>query len=587
TLALLQYGWRAPRRLLSAPALLRAAVFAIVVALLLNAPVGQAKPAAPWVALDVSTSMSRAGDSTAWRTAVDSARTVGADSLFLFGDSLRGGPVPRQPSDDHSDPSPIVSRALASGRPAVVVTDGELASADLLRQLPAGSRVIVVPHAREQDAAVESMDASRAIVAGDTIDVRVTVGAAAAGSGPGTLTLLLDDHVLSATHFDSLGAFAERDLALRVRISAPEGPAVLRAALSVPGDAEPRNDTLGAGIDVAREPGAVFVSTSPDYDARYALAVLRGALALPTRGFYRLSPGNWRADGTYASVTEADVRAAFRDAPVAILHGDTAIFGPPRDATRAPLALVVPSVGDGSEWYVSSAPASPLSGELAGLPWDSLPPLLVGGGPEPKGQWRGLEARRGREALTRAIVVGDDAPRRVVIVAASDLWRWEFRGGVSADVYTALWGSIFDYLAAQRSDRRAAVPDGRVVRAGDPIVWRRAAAGDSAVTVLLTRRGAVRGDTLHLRFAAGAAITRSPALSAGRYDAVVEGGSAALVVNASDELVPHAPTVATRTVGGALARGSAPPARDAGWVYVLLVVLLCGEWMLRRRAGMR
>ncbi len=61
--------------------------------------------------------------------------------------------------------------------------------------------------------------------------------------------------------------------------------------------------------------------------------MLRGALDLPTRAYYYLSPGNWRQDGSYARVTEAEVRAAFRDAPVAILHGDTARFGPPRRAT--------------------------------------------------------------------------------------------------------------------------------------------------------------------------------------------------------------------------------------------------------------
>ena len=594
--AVLQYGWTGRglgggltrARATPLPALLRAAAFALVVALLLDAPVGPARAPAPWVALDASASMARGGDAAAWQAALDSARAAGADSLFVFGDSLRAGGPPATPTDRHSDVEPVVQRALATGRPVVVVTDGELAAAGELRQLPAGSRVIVIGHRGRRDAAAAGLEAPRAVVSGDTTALRLTVAAGAGGAPGGTARFFLDGRVLGTAPFDSLGAFARQDVVLRAPITGAPGPAELLAVITAPGDPEPRNDSLGVGIDLSRQPGAVFVSTSPDYDARYALAVLRGALALPTRAFYHLSPGNWRADGSYAPVTEAEVRAAFRDAPVAILHGDTAVFGAPRQATRAPLALIVPAAGDGSEWYAAAAPVSPLSAALAGLPWDSLPPLLVNGnGPELRGQWRALDARRGREALTRTIVAGDEAPRRVVIVAASDLWRWAFRGGASADAFTALWGSIFDYLASQRADRRAAVPDAGVVRAGDPVAWRRGAAADSDVAVVLERRGAPAMDTVHLRFGTGAALTHSAPLATGRYAARMKGGAAVLVINAADELVPRAPRAAAGRIGGAPPRGAAPTARDAGWLYLLLVLLLCGEWILRRRAGMR
>ncbi len=586
--AALQYGWGSPRRILAAlaPAALRAAALVFVVALLLGAPGGPARRERPWAALDVSASMARAGDTLAWRAAADSARAVTADSLFLFGDSLRPGPPPKLPLDTRSDMDPVVERALASGRPVVVVTDGEGVEADLLRRLPAGSRVIVVPHARSRDVAAVNLDVPRAIVGGDTVEARLTIGAGRGGSGGGTARLFLEGRLLAAVPFDSLGAYARREITVRVRVATGEGPAELRAVVSSAGDAEPRNDTLGTGLDVSRQPGAVFVSTSPDYDARYALAVLRGALALPTRAFYHLSPGNWREDGSYAPVTEAEVRAAFRDAPVAVLHGDTAVFGPPRDATRAPLALIVPTTGDGNEWYASAAPVSPLVAALGGVAWDSLPPLLVGGA-EPRGQWRALEVRRGREALAHTIIAGDDSPRRVVVVAASDLWRWQFRGGASADAFTALWGGIFDYLASERADRRAAVPDARLVRAGEAVTWRRGAPGDSAVTVVLMGRGGKAVDTLHLRFASGSATTTSRPLAAGTYDATMAGGSAVLVVNASDELVPQPPGAVSAAVGGAPVRGAAPLARDTWWPYVLIVLILCGEWLLRRRAGLR
>src|ERR1041385_8151936 len=95
------------------------------------------------------------------------------------------------------------------------------------------------------------------------------------------------------------------------------------------------------------------VSTSPDFDARYALAVLRGALGIPSRGFFRVAPGEWRVEGPLTPVTEADVRQAVREAPVAILHGDTAAFGPPRSIALGPLALMPPASAAEGEWYPS------------------------------------------------------------------------------------------------------------------------------------------------------------------------------------------------------------------------------------------
>jgi hypothetical protein len=587
--AAFQYGWRRGYRSAVAPyaAFLRAVALTLVMALLLDAPVGVGRTPARWVALDVSASLARGRDTALWRAARDSARAVGADSIVLFGDSLRSASLPDVPSDQRSDVRPVVERAMASGRPVVVVTDGELTDAEALRQLPAGSRVVLVARAANHDVAAAALDMPRAVVGGDTAEARLTLASGPGGARAGTASLLLGDKIVATAQFDSLAPFSERDVTLRARIDVPEGPALLRAIVSSPGDAEPRNDTLGVGIDVSRQPGAVFVSTSPDYDARYALSVLRGALALPTRGFYRVSPGSWRVDGTFAPVTEAEVRAAFRDAPVAILHGDTSLFGPPRQATSAPLALMVPTEGDGSEWYAADAPASPLSVALAGLPWDSLPPIAVGG-EQPGGVWHALEARRGREAIRRTIVAGTDEPRRVVTIGASGLWRWRFRGGAASDAYTALWGGIFDWLASERADRRAAVPDARVVRAGEPVRWRRGSAvGDSVVIAVLARRGTSRVDSVRLRFGGPSSVAESAPLPQGVYDVGVRGGRALLVVNASSEWVPRLPSAARGAVGGLAAREPLPRARDLGWVYALVVLLLCAEWLLRRRGGLR
>jgi hypothetical protein len=572
-------GW--PRAALAGMRLLAVAG---AVALLLNAPARPPRAAAPIVFLDGSRSMSR-GDSTLWSSAWDSVDATGSDSVRVFGDSVGEARRDARPVGDASRVRPVVERAMAAGRPAVVITDGELQDSSALDGLVSGSRVIVLRRSPQRDLAVIALDAPRAAVQGDSLVVKVTLSAASEGSAAGAIVLQLGDETLLRISVEAMSPWSERQLEARVRLGSAQGPAVLRAIASTPGDHEPRNDTLGVALEVSRAASAVFVSTSPDQDARFALAVLRGALALPTRGYLRVAPGRWRHEGLLTPTTEAEVRRALADAPVAIIHGDTAIFGAPQSVTRSPLALIVPPDVEDGEWYVSATPPSPLSGALAAVPIESLPPVMAG--VAGKGDWIAMEARRGREETRRAIVTGRDIPRRVAVVSGSGFWRWRFRGGAGADAYSALWGGIFDWLAAERSDQRDAVPEGAVLRAGEPVRWRRGSSVDSSVRVVLSRRRPARVDTINLRFATGTAIQESPGLEAGVYDAIVPKGRALLVVNASSELLPAQPRFAS---GGAGRRASADAAggvRRFGMLYVLVVLLLCVEWIGRRRAGLR
>jgi len=595
--AVLQYAGRDFRLGIRAlaPALLRFGAVTLLAALLLDAPAGRRKPLATWVALDASASWRRGGDAAPWQQAWRDVRAAKPESLFVFGDSLRAirtSDSLTTPADLASNARPAVERALGRGHPLVVVTDGELADPEALSDLPAGSRVVVVNHGQSADLAVASLELPRAIVSGDTIEVRVGLVAGARGASPGTLTLTVGDVPTLTVPVDSLGPYAERPMQLRARVEGREGPAIVRAIVRSPGDAEARNDTLSMAVDLSRAASAVFVSTSPDFDARYALSVLRGALAVPTRGYFRVAPNAWRVDGSLAPVSEADVRTAFREAPVAILHGDTAAFGAPRTATSGPLALVVPAETSDGEWYAADAPPSPLSTALSGLPWDSLPPITVSP-VAPAGQWRALEVRRGREDDRRVIIAGSDTPRRIVVVAASGLWRWRFRGGASADAFTALWGSLFDWLAAERADRRAAVPTGVVLRAGEPVRWHRGSASDSSVLVVLRRFGtrgradSARVDSMTLRFRGDANVIETPALAPGIYSATVRGGMTMLAVNNSREWLPRPPRVRAGAIGGGVPVDAAPRLRTIGWAYVLLVLFLCTEWVVRRRVGMR
>ncbi|HEU4632262.1 MAG TPA: hypothetical protein VFS08_21100 [Gemmatimonadaceae bacterium] len=588
-LAAITYAGRAAGR--RAPlgvgaAALRAVAAALLVALLLDAPIGRAAVPPPLVALDVSASWLRGGDSAAYRRARDSAARHGDGQPLLIGDTLRLGSPPAHPADLASRVRPAVERAVAAGRALVVVTDGELDDADALERLPRGSRTIVVAPVAGVDAAVATLESARAAVGGDTIDVTVRLAAGARGAPAGRVRIAVDGVTVDSAATPSLPAFGELRLPRRVPLPRREGHVLLSARVGVPGDAEPANDSVAVPIDLSAAAGVTVVSTAPDYDLRYMLEVLRGTVALPTRAYLEIAPGRWRLEGSLAPASEETVRDALRRSPIVVLHGDTARFGPPGTVGQGALLLAATVAEGEADWYATAAPPSPLAAGLSGTPWDSLPPLVVGS-TEPRGDWQGLVVQRARRFERRTAVAGREEPRRRAVVGVSGLWRWRFRGGAAADAYAALWGGIFDWLAAERRDARGAVPEAALVRAGEPLRWRRGGT-DSVVSVVLRRRGAADSTTLTLRFAGGASVATSPPMPAGVYDVRVPGGSAVVAVNASRELLPRRPALRSGPVGRSPAPlGVAPSLRSLGWVYVLLVLLLCGEWLLRRRVGLR
>ncbi len=616
-------------------AALRMAAVTIVAALLFGAPSGRPHTPPPLLAVDASASWRRAvGDeSTAvrgWRQRfVDSViPAVGADApLVLVGDSLRDAThedlsqwVPR---DQVSRVRPAVDRAAAMGRALVLVTDGELDDAEVMADAPAGSRVetmaSVTDRASRRDVALADLAVPSSATAADTVSVAATLVAGGSATPEGSMAVLLDGVEHATVPVPALGPYASTRITARVTMPRGAHIALLQSVVRVAADAEPRNDTLTAAIEIGDRPTAVFLSTAPDLDVREVLTVLRGALDVPTRAYLRVAPNAWRVEGALASIGEAEVRARAAAAGMLILHGDTSWLstGVGRSGTTGELfagaarALWVPApptavarageLARTPEWYVADAPPSPLMSALSALPFDSLPPITLAGpatnvgagvliGPE----YAVLTARLSKRGDPVAAIAAREARgTRTVIISGSGYAGWALRGGRPREAFTALWGGIFDWVAAGRGDVRAARPATGMLRAGDPVLWRRGGA-DTLVAVTLSRRSTGNApaqgratDSLMLTFSARRFEVASSTLPPGVYDVQTRGGRSVLVVNASREWVPRAPSVTAGPASRAAAVSDTPRLVEAGWPFVLALVLLCAEWIGRRLSGQR
>ena len=572
---------------------------------------GRATPRAPLLAVDASASWRRAvGDESTfvkgWRRSIaDSVlRTAPGDApVVLVGDSLRETAADElarlTPADPSSRVRPAVDRAASLGRSLILVTDGEVDDADALAEAPPGSRVVRLAGAPKRDVAVADLAVPVSATGGDTVTASVTLTAGGVATSDGTLRLFVDGTEAATAPVPTLAPFASTRLTLPFVVGRGDRISLVQAVVQMASDVEARNDTLTVAIEVGDRPSAVFVSTSPDIDVREVLTVLRGALDVPTRAYLRVAPDVWRVEGSLVPITEAEVKARATTAGMLIVHGDTTwrpaagakataartlwVPAPPTQIARAGEMTRTP------EWYATAAPPSPLMAALAALPFDSLPPVTLAG--PARGATPVLTVRLGKRGEPQPAIATTEANgTRTVVVSGSGYAGWALRGGRSRDAFTALWGAIFDWVSAGRGDLRAARPVSGVVRAGEPVVWRRGGA-DSVVRVRVVPRATTGGPApattaVPLRFGSRYE-TASAALPAGVYDVESPGGSSVLVVNAAREWVPRAPAVTS----GPLARGTtgseAPRLSDAGWPFALALLLLCAEWIARRTSGQR
>jgi hypothetical protein len=275
----------------------------------------------------------------------------------------------------------------------------------------------------------------------------------------------------------------------------------------------------------------------------------------------------------------------------------------PADPEGAVSAGVSARPPQGGEWYVSpEIPASPLTSDLAGATWQGLPPLTqvmpITGAEDDPAALR-VQLRRDGAAESALVLHSDDSGRRAVVLA-SGFWRWAFRAGVPRESYRRLWAGVAGWLLEDEGVSGAAAlrPEQRVVARDEPVRWHAPGLSGREVTLTLARGDSTVLDTILTAPADG--LLQTDALAPGTYQyraawSAEEGGAAEgrfdveaytgeLRYPPARNLLEAPPSQAR---GGAERSGPRRPLRTHPLPYLLLLGVLCGEWTLRRRRGLR
>jgi hypothetical protein len=566
------------------PAACRAAGWGVLSLLLLNASCPSVRPALrPTVLLDASLSMQAAGGR--WTEALSQARAAGEVRRVgaLPGDTL--------PSGGTSRLAAAIAGARSGERPVLVFTDGEIEDADALpADLLAGTTVTLFERRPVSDVALVRASGTTRLTPADSLRIEVEAQA----FGPPRdwklgLTVTEGDRVWlrGALALDA-GGRGRAVLSGPLPAVAP-GAHVLRIALTGAQDAEPRDDARNQVVTVVPTPGIVLLASPPTWESRFLLETLRDVAALPVRGYVETEPGRWRRAGDLKPVSPIEVNDAARRADVLVSLG--AAGAAPR-ATRARGRWLWPGAagrpGSAGDWYLSVPPATPVSGAFSGTAVDSFPPgTAISDLVAAPTDWTGLAAQAGRRGMVHPVMLGrDSAGVRRIVMGIDGLWRWAFRGGSSEQGYRGLVASSLAWLlggADSAAGRARVVHD--VVQRGRPVIFEWSGPGAAEPTpAVLTGGSAPRTDTLVFDGSGRAELILPP--GTWHYRLTGGGQGTVAVEEYSDEWLPAPRTLAAHE-GAAPAAAGRVPVRSWFWLFGLGVVAFAGEWLARRRLGLR
>ena len=183
---------------------------------------------------------------------------------------------------------------------------------------------------------------------------------------------------------------------------------------------------------------------------------------------------------------------------------------------------------------------------------------------------------------------------------ASGFWRWAFREGPDRQVYRRLWAGVAGWLLASTPVEEGASlrPDKRVWSATEEWTWRAPGMIGDTVALRLVTDGSVAMDTTLVVDAIGE--VRTPGLPVAEYTYQATHGTSGDDIGSgrvkserhSLELLRQPTALASgRQVDreGAPVRARRPgrPLRTHPLPYLLIMALLCAEWIGRRQWGLR
>ncbi len=619
----------------------RAASLALIIVLLWNPPLptfGSSAGAGSswrWTLLDGSLSMGavNGGGVTLWSEALRRARDreSAGDRIMVFSSGLEvatDGLTDSTVLEPASRLAPALERVRESGsREVVVISDLRLGDPEAvgraLARLGMSVRFDIVGDT-PRNVALPVADLPASVASGDSLVADVAVR---------SMGTSIRDSILVEVR-------EEGDLRVSRTIAPPPAGRLTRLRLSVPpssrsglvryeiraslaGDVFPDDDARVRFVEVDKETGGlVLVSLRPDWEPRFLMPVLEQVTGLPGRGYLKLSEGRFVplsvADGVSSVVTDADVQSRAETAEVLVVHSVSDTLPPwlsdaLAGSSRSIVFLAGPagarSVGLGvgaalsGEWYPSAdLPPSALASNLVGVPWTGLPPLsgvlpLSRAAPGLVPIELQLQGSGPAEA---AIVLQETGERRRAVVLASGFWRWAFRDGAPREAYRRLWAVVVGWMLANEplGSGPGVAPAERVVRRGEEVVWRAGRWAGQSLRFVVSPEGTAGTDTVLAVGPAGE--VRSGVLSPGTYHYRVESSDSANVVGegrfeveaySAELLAPvYQPTAdsgrsnGNETIGRDV-RGR--PLRTHAFPYILLVGLLSGEWIGRRRRGLR
>jgi len=539
---------------------------------------------APLVLMDGSLSMR--SDTAAFHRVRDSAAAAG--DIVFFGDERSAtDSLPR----GRSRLGDRLRAASVTGRPVRVITDGELDDgAELTEELLVGVAVELRPRVDTPAVVLTQVRGPGRVTAGDTLVIEGEVRTF--GRWPqdsATIEVQAGDRIVAQARVPTpaIGRTAFRASGTTRRLAAGEHVLAVRIADAGP---DVPSSVRWHHITVVPTPGIVLVADPGDWDSRFLYRALIDVADLPVRGYVKLANDQWRSMADLEPVDEAAVRRAARGADLLILKGRAGAFA---SGSQARGVWRWPSGENGAaqlegDWYLVPGSASPLAQAFAGVAVDSFPPASrVTPVQAQDDEWVGLLAQEGRRGGLRPVVLGGERGRlRYVSIAADGFWRWAFPGGSSEQGYRSWVAATASWLlGGADSLGGVVVPVAHVVHNARPLMFRWMGPGEAAdVPIRFQSAEAAVDDTLSFD---GTGHARSW-LPVGRYRYTTPDGATGVVAVEpySDEWLPRAVTLQRRT-RTAVASTTRTSAREALWLFGLVVLALTVEWLARRHLGLR